>query len=76
MKYNNLKPKLLNENIEYIREENYGYLTIVPKNGTESKDNVFNPTVRYILANCTGKNSVKKIANGLKKKFPSLEYEK
>ncbi|HEG1164522.1 TPA: hypothetical protein ACG8PG_002775, partial [Enterococcus faecium] len=76
MKYNNLKPKLLNENIEYIREENYGYLTIVPKNGTELKDNVFNPTVRYILANCTGKNSVKKIANGLKKKFPSLEYEK
>lgn len=74
--FNDLKPKLLNENIEYIREENHGYLTIVPKNGAELKDNVFNPTVRYILANCTGKNSVKKIASSLKKKFPDLEYQK
>jgi hypothetical protein len=71
-----LVPILLENEIEYYREENGGYLTIAPIQGRELKDIVFNPTVKYILACCDGRTSVIGIVEQLENKYPSVPRNK
>lgn len=65
-------PRLLENNIEYFREENEGYLTIVPLIEKGLKDEVFNQTVKYILASCNGSNSIKDIIESLCDIYPEI----
>lgn len=78
VKFNRKKiiPKLLEQNIEYFREENDGYLTLVPSAEKGLKDEIFNPTVKYILASCDGKKSIGDIISEMSNMYPDVEREK
>ena len=78
VKFNRKKiiPKLLEQNIEYFREENDGYLTLVPSAEKGLKDEIFNPTVKYILASCDGKKSIDDIISEMSNMYPDVEREK
>ena len=68
------KPIYKKENLDYIREEENGYYTLVAKYHPELRHLVINSTTMKILELCDGNRKEDEIISMMKKKYNEVSY--
>ena len=62
-------PIFSEKRMPFFREENFGYVSIIPPDSVEAPNKLLNKTVAFILKNMNGNNSVNDLYNIMIEKY-------